>query len=172
MEKAKKDKTKKHHDRPDLVGEHRLGDLGQIILLLIFLAVWITDSFFLKYSILIADNISIYVRIIIAAAILFCSGYLAMGGLKIIFGKVREKPMVVRKGVFGRVRHPIYSGSILLYLGLIILTFSMFSAIIWIFIVAFYYYISRYEEKILLKEFGSEYEQYMNEVPMLIPRVF
>ena len=172
MEKIKKDKTKKHHDRPNLVGEHSLGDLGQIILLLIFLAVWITDSFFFKYSTFIADNSSLYVRIIVAAAILLCSGFLAMGGIKIIFGEIREKPMVIRKGVFGRVRHPIYSGSILLYLGLIILTFSIFSAIIWVFIVAFYYYISRYEEKILLKEFGSEYEQYMNEVPMLIPRIF
>jgi protein-S-isoprenylcysteine O-methyltransferase Ste14 len=49
---------------------------------------------------------------------------------------------------------------------------SIISAIIWIFIVVFYYYISKYEEKILLKEFGSEYEQYMNDVPMLIPRIF
>ena len=172
MEKVKKEKTKRHHDRPDLVGEHSFGDLGQIILLLIFLAVWVTDSFFLKYSTFIAGNVSPYVRIIIAAAILFCSGFLAMGGLKIIFGEVREKPMVVRKGVFGRVRHPIYSGSILLYLGLIVLTLSIISAIIWVFIVVFYYYISKYEEKILLKEFGSEYEEYMNEVPMLIPRIF
>ncbi|MCK4678845.1 MAG: isoprenylcysteine carboxylmethyltransferase family protein [Bacteroidales bacterium] len=172
MEKIKKDKTKKHHDRPDLVGEHSLGDLGQIILLLIFLAVWITDSFFFKYSTYIADYIPIYVKILISAAILFCSGFLARAGLKIIFGEIREKPMVIRKGVFGIVRHPIYLGSILLYLGLIVLTLSIISAIIWIFIVIFYYYISKYEEKILLKEFGSEYEQYMNDVPMLIPRFF
>ena len=172
MKRVKKDQTKKHHDRPDLAGEHSLGDIGQIILLLIFLAVWITDSFIFKYSTFIAESSSLYVRIIVAAGILLYSGFLAMSGLKIIFGEIREKPMVIRKGVFGRVRHPIYLGSILLYLGLIVLTLSIISAIIWVFIVAFYYYISKYEEKILLKEFGSEYEEYMNEVPMLIPRIF
>jgi len=34
--------------RDDLAGEHRLGDAGQLILFLVFMAVWITDSFFLN----------------------------------------------------------------------------------------------------------------------------
>jgi len=40
--------ARKHWE--DLTGEHRLGDAGQLVLFIIFMAVWITDSFFFKYS--------------------------------------------------------------------------------------------------------------------------
>ena len=36
----KEQKVKTHDNREDLIGEHIFGDLGQIILLFIFLAVW------------------------------------------------------------------------------------------------------------------------------------
>ena len=35
-------KTKRHDDRKDLIGEHAFGDLGQLILLAIFLIIWVT----------------------------------------------------------------------------------------------------------------------------------
>jgi len=60
MEKQKILNRKTHENREDLVGEHMLSDLGQIILLLIFLIVWIADSFFVHYSIIHSnyENIS------------------------------------------------------------------------------------------------------------------
>ncbi len=103
--------------------------------------------------------------------ILLISGYLAKSGLSIVFGEVREEPCVIKKGVFAVVRHPVYLGSILLYLGLLMFTLSIMSAIVWIIIVAFYYFISKHEEKLLLGKFGEEYEDYMKKVPMLIPRI-
>ena len=162
---------KRDSERQDLVGEHVFSDLGQLLLLFIFLAAWIVDSFFLKYSTFISKYIPLFVRIPLSIIILFSAGYLARMGLNIVFGEVREEPIVIRKGVFSIVRHPIYLGSILLYLGLLTLTFSITATIIWIFIIAFYYFISRHEEKLLLKEFGKDYEEYMREVPMLIPRI-
>ncbi len=167
-----KDKTKRHGDRIDLIGEHAFGDLGQIILLIIFLIIWISDSFFLEYSTLSLDTISNMVRIVIGFPILIISGIFAKFGLGIIFGEVRKKPKIIEKGVFKIVRHPIYLGSILLYLGLTILTCSIASAVLWIIIVIFYYYISKYEEKLLLEEFGIDYKNYMGRVPMLIPMKF
>lgn len=168
----KKNKTKRHEGRDDLVGEHAFGDLGQIIFLIIFLIIWISDSFFLKYSTISLDTISNIVRMIIGFPILIMSGVFAKYGLGIIFGEVRKKPEIIEKSVFKIVRHPIYLGSILLYLGLIILTCSITSAVVWIIIVLFYYYISRYEEELLLKEFGADYKNYMERVPMLIPNIF
>jgi protein-S-isoprenylcysteine O-methyltransferase Ste14 len=168
----KKENIKKHKDRQDLSGEHTLGDIGQIILLVIFLAAWISDSFFFKYSTFICNYIPLYLRIILSAIVFFFSGYLAKSGLKIVFGEIREKPSLIRKGVFNKVRHPIYLGSILFYLGLIILIPSIISMVVWIVIIIFYYYISIYEEKILTQEFGHEYEQYKKEVPMWIPKIF
>lgn len=165
----KNNKLKRHCEREDLVGEHTFGDLGQLILLVIFLIVWITDSFFFRYSTLLLDKIPNSIRLIIGLPILFIAGYLARKGLQIVFGEVRENLEVIDKGVFKIVRHPIYLGSILFYLGLIILTCSVASAVVWIITIIFYYYISRYEEELLLKEFGTKYKNYMERVPMLIP---
>lgn len=162
-------KHKAHHGRPDLIGEHLWGDLGQLILFFIFMSVWITDSFFFKYSIFLSEYVPNYIRIALGVIILIFSGIFARKGLKIVFGEVREKPEIINKGVFRIVRHPIYLGSILLYLGMIMFSLSLASFVVWILIIVFYYLISKYEEKLLLKEFGDEYRQYMNEVPMLIP---
>ena len=162
---------RRHDDRQDLAGEHMFSDLGQLIFLFIFLAIWIIDSFFLKYSTFISDYIPLFIRIPISVVILFSAGYLARSGLNTVFGEIREEASVIRNGVFGIVRHPIYLGSILLYLGLLILTLSIAAATIWIFIIIFYYLISRHEEKLLLGKFGEDYEEYMKQVPMLIPRI-
>jgi protein-S-isoprenylcysteine O-methyltransferase Ste14 len=169
MEKDRK--HKRHGDRSDLLGEHVWGDAGQLILFLIFLVVWIGDSFIFKYSTWLSGYVSIYVRLAIALVILSGSAYFARSGLRIVFGEIREQPIVIRKGVFNRVRHPIYLGSLLIYLGLIVLTLSIVSFILWLGIIVFYHAISRYEEKLLLDKFGEEYEKYMNEVPMWIPRL-
>ena len=91
-----------HAGREDLAGEHKAGDAGQIILLVIFLLLWVLDS-------------------------------------------------------------------ILLYPGLICITLSLASLVLWIFIIVFYWYISRHEEKLLLDRFGDEYKDYKRKVPMLFP---
>ncbi len=63
------DKIKRHNDRTDLAGEHVYGDLGQIIFLIIFLIVWISDSFFIKYSTLSHDAIPNMFRLILGLPI-------------------------------------------------------------------------------------------------------
>ncbi len=70
------------------------------------------------------------------------------------------------------MRHPIYLGSILLYFGFIIISLSAVAFCIWIIIIIFYYFNSRYEEKLLIDKLGIQYEKYMNEVPMFIPGFF
>lgn len=163
-------RCREHHDRDDLAGEYRWGDTGQLILLFVFLAVWIVDSFIFTYSTFLAKYMPIYIRVPVAVMFLFLSGYLAMTGLNIVFGETRETPGVVSKGVFGVVRHPIYLGSILFYLALLSITVSLTAAIVWLIIIGFYHYLARYEEKLLLRKFGTEYETYMKEVPMWIPK--
>ena len=73
--------------------------------------------------------------------------------------------------MFNVVRHPVYLSEILLYLGLLMLSISLAAAVVWIIAIGFLHYISRYEEKLLLTRFCEEYEQYMQEVPMWIPRL-
>ena len=170
MKSEKRYLRKSHQHRGDLTGEHAFSDMGQLIFLVVFLVVWIADSFVFKYSTFLTQYVSNYVRVPIALIVLVISGLLAWTGLKIVFGETREKPQVITSGVFSIVRHPIYLSSILLYLGFILLlSLSLFSALVWILIIVFYYMISVYEEKLLIQRFGSAYEEYKKKVPMLFP---
>ncbi|MFC2084698.1 methyltransferase family protein [Bacteroidota bacterium] len=164
--------VKKHDGREDLTGEHSLGDLGQIILLIFFLIAWVIDSFVINYSTFLSQYIPLLVRIPLSVIILFCAGYIARSGLKLVFGEKRDEPSVIKGSVFSIVRHPIYLSAILLYLGLLILTFSIIATFLWGLIVLFYYYLSKYEERLLIQRFGKEYEDYIKAVPMLIPRMW
>ena len=104
--------------------------------------------------------------------VLIAAGYLSKTGMKIVFDEVRDKPEVIRKGVFSIVRHPVYLGEILLYVGLLFFSLSIASAVVWLLAIFFLDYIARYEEKILLDHFGDEYRNYMKEVPRWIPKIY
>ena len=169
MEENKGRRIRRHEGREDLVGENHLSDIGQILFYTIFMGVWITDTFFFKYTAFSNEYFLSVVRIPLGIILLLISAYLAWTGLRIVFGEKREESCVIRKSVFSIIRHPIYLSEILLYLGLLILRISLAAAVVWIFAIAFLHYISRYEEKLLLSHFGEEYKKYMDEVPMWIP---
>lgn len=162
---------KKHENRKDLAGEHAFGDIGQIIFLLIFLIAWIIDSFFVEFSIQFSDFAPLYIRIPLAIIVLSIAIYLAKQGLTIVFAEVREEPIVIRKGVFSIVRHPIYLGAILCYFSMLVFSFSLVAAFIWVGVIMFYFYLCKHEEKLLIEIFGKDYEKYKSEIPMLVPRV-
>ncbi len=164
------DQKKAHQQRDDLSGEHGLGDAGQLVLACLFAATWIADTFFFKYTTFLNQYAPPGVRIPSGVALLVLSGYLARRGLSIVFGDEREQSGVIRESVFNVVRHPVYLSEILLYLGFLMLSTSLAAAAVWVVAIGFLHYISRYEERLLLERFGEEYEQYMQEVPMWIPR--
>ena len=157
--------------RDDLTGEHSFGDAGQIILACLFTVIWIADTFFFEYTTILNNYVPYSIRIPFGAFLLIMSGYLAKSGLSIVFGEKREEPCVIRKSVFNFVRHPIYLGEILLYLGFVIMSISLAAVFVLSGIILFLYYISRYEEKLLLARFGEDYSEYMRDVPMLLPRL-
>ncbi|NOQ95111.1 MAG: hypothetical protein GQ555_00660 [Desulfobacterales bacterium] len=165
-------KKKTLPQRIDLIGEHRFGDAGQLLLACLFVVTWVVDTFILKYTTFLNHYVPNAIRIPIGIVLLVVSGYLAGKGLSIVFGEKREKPGVIRKSVFGVIRHPIYLSEILLYLGLLMMSLSLAAAFVWGIAILFLHYISRHEERLLLARFGEEYKRYMREVPMWIPRLW
>ena len=155
--------------RGDLAGEHRLTDAGQLILAVLFFGVWITDGLILRATTLLNAYVPLTVRIPVGVCIVVLSGYLARKGLATVFGEPREPPQVIRTGVFGWVRHPIYLSEILLYFGLLLLSLSLAAAAVWLVAIGFLHYVSRHEERLLLARFGQAYQEYMRDVPMWIP---
>ena len=171
MKEPKTTREKWFEQRDDLTGEHSFGHAGQIIFALLFFAIWIADSFFLNYTNQLSDIVPAVVSKPIGILLLCLSVYCAWSGLRIVFGEVRDTPSVIRKGVFGVVRHPIYLSEVLLYLGLFMLTMSLAAGAILPGAAAFLYSLSRYEERLLLKRFGDDYRSYMCDVGMWVPRL-
>lgn len=158
-------------NRKDLAGEHPYGDAGQIIALIIFLTIWILDSFFYRFSTFLADHSPLYIRLISAAVSFGISGFLARSGLTVVFREVRNPPRVINTGVFSYSRHPIYLAALLLYLGFFLTTLSLISLGFLVVIFIFYDYIATFEEKQLEGKFGPEYLSYKEKTPKWLPRL-
>ena len=151
-------------------GEHPLGDAGQMILFGLFLVIWILDSFILNRSTFLADDIPLAIRLIILGLLLAAAAYLFKSGHVVVSGEQRSTT-VVSSGAFRYVRHPLYLGSILIYLGLTVSTVSLFCLALLIVIVFFYNYIAGYEEKLLEIKFGDAYIEYENKTGKWVPAI-
>jgi protein-S-isoprenylcysteine O-methyltransferase Ste14 len=162
-----------HHGGLGRQGEHPYGDLGQIICLIVFLIVWVLDSFLFKYSIFLSAYISVYIRAAAAALALILSVYMIRSGHRAVSHDASDSPpQLITDGAFGRMRHPIYLAALLFYIILIVITLSLISLFLFIGIIIFYGIITRFEEKFLEKQFGQEYLDYKKKVPKWIPRIF
>lgn len=160
-----------HHERDDLAGEHRFGDAGQLILLILFLGIWIADAFFIKSGSIVSRFIPLWIRIPLSMAFLFGAYYLTTRGMRLVFHEKRAVPLVIRSGVFRVMRHPIYAGCLLFYAALWVLTLSLLTVPVWLLTGLFYWYISRAEETRLINKFGEAYIDYQQQVPMFFPRL-
>ncbi len=149
-------------------GEHPFGDIGQLILLVSFLMIWVGDSFFLRGSTFLADHVPLYVRLLfLVVAVLAALYLLASGHVVVDHGQPPKGP--VTTGAFRHVRHPLYLGCMLAYIGLAISTMSLFSLALSVVICAFYDHIAGYEERWLEERFGDEYREYKKRTGKWVP---
>jgi len=149
-------------------GEHPFGDAGQLVLLGLFLIVWIGDSFFLGKSTFLSNYVPLYIRLVILGLALISAAYLFMSGHVVVSHEQRPTG-VVSTGAFGYVRHPLYLGGILFYIGLSVSTASLFSLSLVVVIFVFYNYIAGYEEKLLERRFGEPYKVYKKKTGKWVP---
>jgi len=162
---------KSYEHRNDLAGEFKWGDIGQIIFLFVFVIGLISDLLLFNFSNFIQNFFPWYFQIIIFLFLFFTAGYFSQRSHKIIFQEERKGLIIIKSDVYARIRHPMYFGFILIYLAFVILSLSIIAFIIFIIICIFYYYISRYEEQLLIEKIGDEYKDYMKKVPMFIPKL-
>jgi protein-S-isoprenylcysteine O-methyltransferase Ste14 len=151
-------------------GEHPLGDAGQGILLVIFLAVWGADSFFLHRSTFLVHDIPLLVRLGLLALAVFGSISLIRSAGEVVHHGQRPDH-VLTAGAFRYVRHPLYLGVLLFYLGLTLATVSLLSLAVFAGIFIFYNYISGYEEKLLEARYGEAYKEYKARTGKWIPKI-
>ena len=160
----------RHDDREDLVGEHPFGDAGQIILLIVFLILWVLDSFVFRFSTFLAGSAPLTIRLLLAGIIFAVGFYLGTKSMRIVFSEKQDSPRVIKKEIYSFMRHPMYMAMILFYVALILTTMSLLSLALGILIFTFYNFIADYEEKLLEKKLGQDYREYKKEVPRWFPR--
>jgi protein-S-isoprenylcysteine O-methyltransferase Ste14 len=163
--------SKEPERRKDLAGEHALTDIGQLIGAVVFLAVWILDSFVFRFSTFLSAMIPPYILLPIAIVFVVLAGVMAWVSHRIIFVERRDPPVVITKAFFTYVRHPLYLSEILLYLGLFLLTCSLLSLPVIIGIVVFLNYVAGEEEKLLEKTFGRRYLEYKRNTGKWFPNL-
>jgi len=142
--------------------------LLQFVYLMLFSIVWFSDSFIFGFSTFLTNFIPLVLRAVLALSVLTLGFGVTSWGHWLLFNK--KLPGLVTIGIFAHVRHPMYLGYILAYLGCIVGTMSLFSIIPWLFIIYFYTKIANYEEHELEKTFGKEYVGYKRKVSRWILR--
>ena len=84
--------------------------------------------------------------------------------------EVHQGHELVRTGPFAWVRHPVYTGLLLHFVGACLATGNvlLMAGTLFVTVPAFLAR-ARAEERLLRERFGSEYDRYAREVPMLVP---
>lgn len=79
------------------------------------------------------------------------------------------KGRVVKTGVYRYIRHPQYTGFLLITVGMIFNWATLPMLIAWPIMVWMYVRLAKREENDMIKEFGEEYRMYMKKTKMFIP---
>ena len=105
----------------------------------------------------------------IAPAVFFGVGGVMELGLRV--SETHRPVAVVKTGLYAHVRHPQYFGGFLAHVGVSVLLSARDSLLLSPVIVVLLYIVCRKEEAELVNEFGEEYAEYRERVPMLLPRI-
>lgn len=107
---------------------------------------------------------------IIVGLILIGLAFLQMGKRISPFPRPKEETELISWGVFGLVRHPIYSGIILFCIGLALYQEEPYKLFLSIIIWLFFFAKSTYEERNMLKKF-PKYREYKKKTGRFFPKV-
>lgn len=86
--------------------------------------------------------------------------------------KTPGKGKVIKTGVYRYIRHPQYTGVLLISLGIILNWATLTSLLTFPIVVYMYIRLARKEEKNMIEEFGEEYIMYKNKTKKFIPFVW
>lgn len=84
---------------------------------------------------------------------------------------IREGHELIERGPYARVRHPIYSGMILMVLGAAMLSGALAGFVLALALALGFWLKARQEERLLTRQFPEAYPAYMRRTKALIPGV-
>ena len=109
----------------------------------------------------------------LGSAIGFAGAFLVYHGWKAVYrsywGEEEGERKLVINGVYAYMRHPQYTGFLLITLGLLVHWATIPLLIMWPILAIQYYRLAKREETEMEARFGDEYRAYRERVPMFIP---
>ncbi len=109
----------------------------------------------------------------VGLALNLIGAHLVIRGWRMIYkqywSKEEAKGTLVTHGIYAYIRHPQYTGFILMTLGLLVHWVTIPLLIMWPILVLLYYRLAKKEEKDLEKEFGNQYNEYKKKTAMFLP---
>ncbi len=113
-------------------------------------------------------------HLFLAVAFLLPGAWLGIKGVTEMGLKATEThraESVISTGVYSRVRHPQYLGAIAAHIGASFLLSGYYSLLVTPLVIVINYILCWKEEKELIREFGEDYQEYQQTVPMFFPRI-
>ena len=89
-----------------------------------------------------------------------------------IFVAIQENHQLVTTGIYSRIRHPIYLGAVMSLLGFVLVFPTLLGFIFMLIYSMLLGHRMTQEEKLMLKHFGSVYEEYTMKSYRLIPHIY
>lgn len=107
--------------------------------------------------------------VMVTSTILIGTGFIlmAVGWREVYFSRGR----LVVTGLYSRIRHPQYTGFMLVLIGFLIQWPTIITLVMFPFLVYMYYRLARREEKEMVEMFGDEYREYMKRTRMFLPAI-
>ena len=155
------------HNYEHLTGEEPGSHTYQIIFPILFLIIWILDSFVVGLSTFLQAVVPIWAHVTFAIIIFSAATYFMIASRKDLFDT--QEDGLATSGVYSRVRHPMYLGIFLMGLALAIATLALVSLIIWLAIFFAYDAEASYEEVLLEKRFGKAFLKYKKRTRKWLP---
>ena len=116
--------------------------------------------------------IPLYVLNLLILILAVWLGFSALRELSLKVSETHRPVKVIKTGVYSISRHPQYLAGVMGHLSLSFILQSNYSLLSTPIVLIVIYVIALKEEKELVREFGSEYEEYKACVPMFIPRIW
>jgi protein-S-isoprenylcysteine O-methyltransferase Ste14 len=129
---------------------------------------WLS-SFFLPHMVVPPDDFLKFIRII--GSVLFVSGatIFIICALQVYTNKLLKKGTAL-KGFYSIVRHPQYVGLAMAGIGLSVLWPRFLVIPLWLVMIVIYYFLSKDEERRMLKGHAETYGAYMERTGMFLPK--
>ena len=108
---------------------------------------------------------------------LILSAYFGIAGVLLLKRKGKsgtnfeETTVLVKSGIYGYIRHPLYLSLFLLGTGVMLKDPGLLQVILGVINFAAVYITARIEEKEMVEKFGADYSEYIKETKMFIPFV-